>query len=165
VRETIRFDNGDTTWLARWPRAIVSGRFGRHDGHFDPGQRVANVAIVLSLLTLVASGVGLSVVSGGPAFVWLRQVHTWATFVVTPLIAGHVLIAIGVLPGYRGVWRSMHLGGQVPIDTARRVWPGWTERTLEETVDDSEHPAQNGGDREPSTIAGKGIQEMEATRV
>jgi len=49
---------------------------------------------------------------------------------VTPVILGHVLVAIGVLPGYRGVWRSMHLGGHLREETARRVWPGWTERTL-----------------------------------
>ena len=59
--------------------------------------------------------------------------HTWATFIVTPLLAGHVLIALGVLPGYRGVWRSMHLGGRVPEATARRIWPGWTERAFEGT--------------------------------
>ena len=68
-----------------------------------------------------------------PAFVWLRQVHTWATLIVTPLLAGHVPIALGVLPGYRGVWRSMHLGGRVPEEIARRVWPGWTERALDRT--------------------------------
>jgi cytochrome b subunit of formate dehydrogenase len=131
VRETIRFDRGDAIWLMRWPGAVFSGRFGRHEGHFDPGQRVANVGIVSGLAILIASGVGLSLVAGGPVFIWLRQVHTWATFVVTPLVAGHVLMAIGVLPGYRGVWRSMHLGGRVPVETARRVWPGWTERTLD----------------------------------
>src|SRR5262249_55609612 len=124
VRETIRFDRGDAPWLGRWPRSILSGHFARHEGHFDPGQRVANVAIVSGLVILLASGVGLSLVSGGPTFIWLRMVHTWATIIVTPLIAGHVLIAIGVLPGYRGVWRSMHLGGRVPQDTARRLWPG-----------------------------------------
>lgn len=130
ARETFRFDRGDATWLARWPAAIISGRFARHERHFDPGQRAANVAIIVSLVALLASGVGLVVVPGGPAFVWLHRVHTWATVAVTPVLAGHVLIALGVLPGYRGVWRSMHLGGRVPVETAWRIWPGWTERTL-----------------------------------
>ena len=49
--------------------------------------------------------------------------HRWATFVVTPVIVGHIVIAAGVLPGYRGVWRSMHLGGRLPADVARRIWP------------------------------------------
>jgi formate dehydrogenase subunit gamma len=130
ARETFRFDAGDATWLVRWPGAIISGRFARHEGHFDPGQRAANVVILGCLVALLASGVGLVVVSGGPAFVWLHRIHTWATVALTPVLAGHVLIALGVLPGYRGVWRSMHLGGRLPVQTAWRIWPGWTERLL-----------------------------------
>ena len=45
-----------------------------------------------------------------------------------------LLIALGVLPGYRGVWRSMHFSGRIPIETAWRVWPGWTERALTREV-------------------------------
>jgi formate dehydrogenase subunit gamma len=33
-----------------------------------------------------------------------------------------------VLPGYRGVWRAMHLGGHLAEPVARRLWPGWVER-------------------------------------
>ena len=54
---------------------------------------------------------------------------------VTPVILGHLLVAFGVLPGYREVWRAMHLGGRVPEAVARRVWPGWTERTTHGCVD------------------------------
>jgi hypothetical protein len=46
------------------------------------------------------------------------------------VIVGHIVVAAGILPGYRGAWRSMHLGGRVSLDTARRLWPGWTERRL-----------------------------------
>ena len=59
----------------------------------------------------------------------LNKVHRITTLIVTPFILGHLVIAFGVLPGYRGVWRSMHWGGRVPEDTARRVWPGWAERS------------------------------------
>jgi cytochrome b subunit of formate dehydrogenase len=130
VRETIRWDPGDARWWARWPVGAVTGRFGRHEGHFDPGQRVANVLIVGSLGVLSATGIAMTLLHGGRTFAWLAKVHDWATFVLTPLVLGHVLIALGVLPGYRGVWRSMHLGGRVPETTAKRVWSGWTERTL-----------------------------------
>jgi cytochrome b subunit of formate dehydrogenase len=130
VRETLRYDRGDLRWLLRWPVGVVSGRFGRHEGHFDPGQRVANLAIVGLLAVLIGSGVGLVFVHVGPAFAVLALVHRLSTIIFTVVIAGHILIAIGVLPGYRGVWRSMHLGGRLSIDTARRVWPGWTERRL-----------------------------------
>jgi formate dehydrogenase subunit gamma len=128
VRETLRYDRGDLDWLARWPVAILTGRFARHEGHFDPGQRLANVAIVGLLALLIASGIGLVFVHGGPFFAVLAAVHRLATFAFTVTIVGHIVIAAGILPGYRGVWRSMHLGGRLHLDTARRLWPGWTER-------------------------------------
>lgn len=123
VRETLRIDRGDGRWLARFPRGALTGRFTRHRGHFDPGQRIANIAFVATLGTLIGTGIGLTTVHGGPTFVWLDHVHRLATYVLAVLVAGHVLVAIGVLPGYRGVWRAMHLGGRVPAATARRLWP------------------------------------------
>jgi hypothetical protein len=74
----------------------------------------------------VGSGAGLAIVHGGPTFVVLAKVHKWATYPVTGLIAGHILIASGMLPGYRGVWRSMHLGGRLRADVAQRLWPAWS---------------------------------------
>lgn len=130
ARETLRFDPGDSRWLLRWPVATFSGRFVRHEGHFDPGQRIANAAIVVTLGALVVSGLGLTALHGGPAFVWLLRTHKLANMVLGPLIAGHVIVGLGVLPGYRGVWRSMHFGGQITEETARRIWPAWTERVL-----------------------------------
>lgn len=128
VAESVRFRRGDAAWLRAWPRATFTGRFPRHDGHFDPGQRVANVVLVLLLTLLVGSGIALTTLHGGPAFVVLVRVHRWSTWAVTPVLLGHVLIASGVLPGYHGVWRSMHLGGHLDTDVARRLWPGWLER-------------------------------------
>lgn len=127
--ESVRFGRGDGAWFRRWPAAILTGRFGRHEGRFDPGQRVANLVLVGTLLALVVSGAGLALVSGGPAFVWFAQVHRWSTYLVTPVVVGHVVIASGVLPGYRGVWRAMHLGGRLRERDAHRIWPAWTDRT------------------------------------
>jgi formate dehydrogenase subunit gamma len=123
VRETARFDHGDGRWLRRWPGGALTGRFAPHQGHFDPGQRIANVAFVVTLGTLVVTGVGLTTIHGGPRFVVLDRVHVLATYALTVLVAGHVLMAVGVLPGYRGAWRSMHLGGRTPRATAARLWP------------------------------------------
>jgi formate dehydrogenase subunit gamma len=128
VTETVRLRRGDLTWFATWPRAVLTGRFARHDGHFDPGQRVLNVCLVVTLLALIVSGTGLALLHGGPVFAVLHRVHTWATYALTPLIAGHVLVAGGLLPGYRGVWRSMHLGGRLDPRVARRLWPAWSQR-------------------------------------
>jgi cytochrome b subunit of formate dehydrogenase len=129
VRETVRFDHGDGGWWLRWPAAILTGRFARHEGHFDPGQRVANVIMVGGLLVLTSTGVGMNMLHGGPLFAWLSTLHRWTTFVITPVLAGHVLVAIGILPGYRGTWRAMHFGGRVSEDTALRLWPAWAERS------------------------------------
>jgi len=41
-----------------------------------------------------------------------------------------------VLPGYRGVWRSMHLGGRLHADVARRLWPAWLERQRRHEAED-----------------------------
>ena len=128
LRESVRYDRGDGRWFGRWPGAVFTGRFARHDGHFDPGQRVANLLLVGLLVALVGTGLGLMVITGGPEFVWLQRVHRWATYLLTPVLIGHIVIAAGVLPGYRGVGRSMHLGGRLPRPVARRLWPGWLDR-------------------------------------
>jgi cytochrome b subunit of formate dehydrogenase len=127
VRETLRVDRGDGRWLRRWPVGAATGRFARHRGHFDPGQRIANLVFAGSLGTLVASGVALTTLSGGPTFATLVRVHRAATYVLTVAVVGHVVVASGVLPGYRGAWRAMHLRGRVPAATVRRLWPSSVE--------------------------------------
>lgn len=127
-RESTRWQRGDLAWLRSWPRAVLTGRFGRHEGDFDPGQRVANLVLVGSLALLLISGLGLAFLHGGPVFVWLHLIHLWSTYVFAFMVAGHVLVASGALPGYRGVWRAMHLGGHLAEPVARRLWPGWLER-------------------------------------
>ena len=131
VRETARAERGDGRWLRRWPAGALTGRFAAHRGHFDPGQRLANLAFVGTLGTLAATGAGLATVHGGPTFVWLLRVHKGATVAFAVLAAGHVLVATGILPGYRGAWRAMHLGGRVPAATARRLWPAEAEAEAE----------------------------------
>lgn len=128
VRESVRFRAGDVRWFVTWPKAALTGRFARHDGHFDPGQRIVNLLLAAGLLAVAGSGAGLVVLHGGPVFAVLARAHRWATYLCTPLIALHVLVAAGVLPGYRGVWRSMHLGGRLDAGVARRLWPAWFER-------------------------------------
>jgi cytochrome b subunit of formate dehydrogenase len=129
VRETFRRDRGDAKWWARWPAASFTGKFARHEGHFDPGQRVANVLIVGGLAVLTVTGIAMAALHGGSTFALLRKIHRATAYLFTAVIVGHMLIAAGLLPGYRGVWRSMHLGGKLRLATARRIWPGWTERS------------------------------------
>jgi formate dehydrogenase subunit gamma len=142
TRDSVRYRRSDLAWFVRWPRALVTGRFGRHDGHFDPGQRIANLAMILLLLALIVSGIGLVVVSGGPAFVWFGRIHRWATYLFTPIVVGHILVASGILPGYRGVWRSMHFGGRLRERDAARVWPIWLARQRKNRAIGSKIPQQ-----------------------
>ncbi|SDU85650.1 cytochrome b/b6 domain-containing protein [Jiangella alkaliphila] len=125
VRHTLRYRRGDGRWLADWPKAAVTGRFGGHDGHFDPGQRLANIVMVVALLVLVLTGLGLTLLPSDALSGSMLLIHEWSTFALTPVIVGHIIVAAGVLPGYRGVWRSMHLGGRLRTDVAQRLWPGW----------------------------------------
>jgi len=115
---------------------VFTGRFDRHDGHFVPGQRIMNVVLIVLLLALIVSGVGLVTVSGGPEFVWYNRIHRWSTYLLTPAIIGHVVVAAGILPGYRGAWRAMHLGGRLRATVAERLWPAWLERERSKRIDE-----------------------------
>jgi cytochrome b subunit of formate dehydrogenase len=126
LAESLRLRRSELGWFARWPAAVFTGRFGLHQGRFDPGQRFLNVTLILGLAVLVISGAGLALVHGGSTFVVLAAIHKWATYPVTALIAGHIIVASGALPGYRGVWRSMHLSGRLDVRVARRLWPVWS---------------------------------------
>jgi formate dehydrogenase subunit gamma len=119
ARETLRYRRGDGRWLAGFPKAAFTGRFPHHDGHFDPGQRLANIVMVLTLATLVLTGLGMLWLD----LPYMYEVHRWTNFLATPVILGHIVVASGILPGYRGVWRSMHLGGRLPVEVAERIWP------------------------------------------
>ncbi len=114
LRETIRHDRGDGRWFVRWPKAVFTGRFARHEGKWDPGQRIANLVIVVSLPVLIVTGVGLATLHGGHAFAVMAKVHKWTALVLTPVLLGHVVIAAGVLPGYKG---------RLALDAPRRAAP------------------------------------------
>jgi formate dehydrogenase subunit gamma len=128
VRQSTVREPGDLRWLAALPRAALTGRFPHHDGHYDPGQRLANVVMIATLAALATSGLGMLYLPSPSASLLAADVHRWAAFVLTPVLLGHIVVASGVLPGYRGVWRSMHLGGRLPRAVAHRIWPGWLDR-------------------------------------
>jgi len=152
VANSVRFSRLDLRWLAGYPRMALAPGWSEpasHRGHFDPGQRVFNLLLVLAFLVLGVTGV----VMGMPerfvpsVFGWSLRIHELATWVLIGLVAGHLLLVSGLLPGYRGVWRAMHLGGRVPAATARRLWPLWSTAPRRRRA-----PARNaGGARQPST--------------
>jgi cytochrome b subunit of formate dehydrogenase len=158
VIESLRYRRGDGAWLSGWPKAALTGKFRSHDGHFDPGQRIANIILAGGLLVLIGSGIGLVFVHGGLLFVRLAFIHRWTTYLVLPVIAGHVIVASGLLPGYRGVWRSMHWGGRVKAETAGRLWPEWLQRETDAAPD----PRQVEGATPPDSGSPKEVQTTSA---
>jgi formate dehydrogenase subunit gamma len=88
--------------------------------------------MVAALLTQVVTGLGT--LHGPGDWPWY-PVHRWSAFLLTPVLLGHIVVASGVLPGYRGVWRSMHLGGRLPAEVARRLWPWSTPVEPQRVVD------------------------------
>ncbi len=132
LAESARFRRSELSWFGRYPAFILwpaRHRPGRHEGHFDPGQRVYNLVVVACLTVLSVTGLLLSFPQAFPAraFAWSLRIHRAATWALAGAAAGHVLVASGALPAYRGTWRAMHAGGRVPRELARRLWPAWTE--------------------------------------
>jgi formate dehydrogenase subunit gamma len=133
LAESLRFRRGDVRWFATWPGFVLRpGRvsLARHEGHFDPGQRVLNLVIVAAFLVLAATGMVMTVprLVVPAAFGISLRLHRAATWLLTASVAGHLVVASGVLPSYRGVWRAMHRGGRVREDLARTLWPRWAEQ-------------------------------------
>jgi hypothetical protein len=62
------------------------------------------------------------------AFAWSLRLHESATWVLMASIVGHLVVASGAIPAYRGVWRAMHADGRVSRMLADRLWPAWAER-------------------------------------
>jgi cytochrome b subunit of formate dehydrogenase len=152
VRETLRLNRGDGRWFVRWPAGALTGRFANHKGLFDPGQRVANIAFVATFGTLIGTGIAITTLHGGPTFVWLVSVHRYATYVLGALILGHLLVVSGILPGYRGVWRAMHIDGAVRANVARRLWPNHSTPREPESIEEAppaRAPAPVGGELRP----------------
>jgi hypothetical protein len=85
-------------------------------------------------------------------------VHRGSTYVLTGLVVGHLLVTLGLLPGYRGVWRAMHWRGRVPEATARRLWPA----TLPASADRRRRNRDGGAPSEEA--AARPGSHVEATR-
>ena len=132
LAESLRFRRNELAWFRRYPAFLLRPSRNppaRHDGHFDPGQRVFNLLVLASLAALTATGVLMWFPRAFvPAvFGWSLRIHRLATWVLVGAVAGHLLVASGVLPAYRGAWRAMHRGGRVPRELAARLWPRWAE--------------------------------------
>lgn len=132
LAESVRFRPSDIRWFQSYPRFVLRPSHhapARHEGHFDPGQRVLNCAIVLAFVALASTGVVMSFPEAviPSVFGWSLRIHRAATWLLVASVAGHLLVATGLLSAYRGVWRAMHRDGRVPADLAAKLWPAWAE--------------------------------------
>lgn len=130
LAQSVRFGRQDLDWFVRHPRFLL--RPSRHapaphDGHFDPGQRVFNLVVVVSLLALAATGAVMSFPQRfvPAAFAASLQIHRVATWILGIAVAGHLVVVSGLFRGYRGVWRAAHRDGRVAAALGRALWPTW----------------------------------------
>lgn len=133
LAESLRFSRGELRWFATYPRFLLRPRRhspARHEGHFDPGQRVMNCTVLVSFVALSITGIVMSFPQAvTPAFfAWGLRLHKLFTWVLVVAVAGHILVASGRLRAYRGVWRAMHGDGRVRSGLARQLWPRWVEQ-------------------------------------
>jgi cytochrome b subunit of formate dehydrogenase len=133
LADSVRFNGQDLRWFGSYPAFLLRpsrNAPARHGGHFDPGQRVFNITVVVALTGLSITGVLMSFPQAfTPAtFAWSLRIHRLAMWALAAAVAGHLLVASGATAAYRGVWRAMHGDGRVSRDLAERLWPTWTER-------------------------------------
>lgn len=130
LAESVRFGRQDLDWFVRHPRFLLRpSRYAPapHDGHFDPGQRVFNVVVVVLLLALAATGAVMSFPQRflPTAFAASLQIHRAATWMLGIAVAGHLVVVSGLFRGYRGVWRAVHWDGRVAAALGHALWPKW----------------------------------------
>jgi formate dehydrogenase subunit gamma len=130
--ESFRFRSADRRWFASYLPFLLrpsQRRPARHEGHFDPGQRLYNLLVVVSLVVLAATGVVMSFPKTftPDAFAWSLRIHRAATWILMAAVIAHLALASGVTRAYRGAWRAMHGDGRVPRELAEKLWPRWAE--------------------------------------
>jgi formate dehydrogenase subunit gamma len=123
AREIDRFDDDDVRWL-KW--AVTRRGLEPPQGRFNAGQKL-NTAIVAGLMVVfTASGVLMylqetdAAVRGKTSAILVHDIATW---VVVPLVVGHLYLAL-VHPTTRHSLRGMVLG-TVRRDWARRHHAKW----------------------------------------
>ncbi|MEX0834274.1 MAG: cytochrome b/b6 domain-containing protein [Actinomycetota bacterium] len=142
LRDSFHFRRSDVWWFRSYPGFVLHptrNTLPNHNNHFDPGQRVFNIVVVISLLVLAVTGLFMAFPQqfAPGVYAFNIRLHQIATVVLLLSVIGHLVVATGLLPAYRGVWRAMHGNGEVPVRLAEILWPGWTDRKAPERRFDS----------------------------
>lgn len=127
-RDVEMFTRDDWAWLRR---VAVPKRWRREplppQGRFNAGQKLNTVLTAAAMVGFVATG-GL-MWQGEHLAPSLAQAadqwHIWLMFLVVPLVAGHIVLAL-LVPSTRPAMRGM-LTGMVRLDFARRRHARWAD--------------------------------------
>ncbi len=138
VRRLAEWRRGDLGWPLAFARHLLRSQrtdAPRHSGYFDPLERLVLIIVLATLVLAGLSGVYLYWSPDAPrwAFVVFIRSHIYAGWVLLGALGLHIFAGLGVLPTHRGILGVMFGDGSLPQATARRLWPGWTERKLGET--------------------------------
>ncbi len=154
VRSGWRWTIDDLKWLAlAGPAAFSPGIELPRQGKFNAGEKINFIAVMCAFPVYVATG--LTIWFGGVPFVsWLIHVFV-AAFVATPLLAGHLFMAL-VNPDTR-VGLSGMLTGFVDRHWARHHYRHWYDETFG-AAPEAEPP----GDSPRLTTPASGASEDEA---
>lgn len=126
-------------WL--WPRSFLKNLLSPgnpsvafHAGRFHPAQRLVFIVLFCMVALVGASGVYLYILPTAPQWVFLLAIraHIYGAWMMMAVLCLHVLGGLGILPTHRGLLRAMFGDGTVPIQTARTLWPAWTQQQLDE---------------------------------
>lgn len=111
VRDLQPLDASDRRWLARAPRAYLTGGELPPAGRFNAGQKVNARLVLLVLVVLFVSGAGAlgRSVSFFQPLGFAAFAHGLAAWVAGGLVAAHVYLAIvhpATRPAFRGITRG-----------------------------------------------------------
>lgn len=132
LHDVTRWRRADVGWpgaFARHARHPDRHPAPRHDGRFDPVQRLVFTLMTVMFVVLVVTGVALLVLprSATGLLAGCVRVHKTTGWLFVALVGAHILAGSGVLPTHRRVGWAM-VTGRVPIRVARLLWPAWTAR-------------------------------------
>jgi formate dehydrogenase gamma subunit len=136
IRQALTWAFDDVRWLALMGAAAVSSRVKLPDqGKFNAAEKINFIMVMSTYPVFIVTGVLLSVLK--VAFLsWI--VHVAMAAVATPLILGHVYMAV-VNPGTRAGLSGM-LSGYVDRQWAKHHYTRWYRENFEKEEGSGERP-------------------------
>lgn len=130
IKVLSRFGRKDIKWLMLKPLKAMNKKVKLPlDDKFNPGQKVWTYAAVGSTVILVVTGI-IMWVTGSPILALIA--HTAVAVIITPILAGHVFMAIINKETREGL--GSIVDGKVDAEWAMDHHPLWMERLAKERV-------------------------------